>query len=139
MPEQRQLVAVIGLAKDADGRILLQKRIAPLIPTADGKWELPGGRVEFGESPEAAVIRECEEEIGCIVRVKRLIPVIQSTRWLRDDDVDLHVFVICYEVEIVSGVPQPMDDKVSEVGWFTKDEAKTMDLLRGVEEYIDLC
>ena len=58
---------------DADGRVLLAKR-PPGRPLA-GLWEFPGGKVEPGETPEAALIRELEEELGIRVAPKCLAPL----------------------------------------------------------------
>lgn len=65
------LVAACALV-DADGRVLLAKR--PEGRMLAGLWEFPGGKVEAGESPEAALIRELEEELGIVVNVKCLAP-----------------------------------------------------------------
>jgi 8-oxo-dGTP diphosphatase len=65
------LVAACALI-DADGRVLLAKR-PPGRPLA-GLWEFPGGKVEKGETPEAALIRELEEELAIVVPIKCLAP-----------------------------------------------------------------
>jgi 8-oxo-dGTP diphosphatase len=65
------LVAACALI-DADGRVLLAKR-PPGRPLA-GLWEFPGGKVEPGETPEAALIRELEEELAIKVSPKCLAP-----------------------------------------------------------------
>lgn len=66
------LVAACALV-DADGRVLLAKR-PPGRPLA-GLWEFPGGKVERGETPEAALIRELEEELGIGIAGKCLAPL----------------------------------------------------------------
>ena len=65
------LVAACALI-DADGRVLLAKR--PSGRPLAGLWEFPGGKVEPGETPEAALIRELEEELGIRVAGKCLAP-----------------------------------------------------------------
>ena len=68
------LVLVVACALiDADGRVLLAKR-PPGKPLA-GLWEFPGGKVERGETPEAALIRELEEELGIRIAGKCLAPL----------------------------------------------------------------
>jgi 8-oxo-dGTP diphosphatase len=67
------IVLVVACALvDADGRVLLAKR-PPGRPLA-GLWEFPGGKVEPGETPEAALIRELEEELGIRIAGKCLAP-----------------------------------------------------------------
>ncbi len=136
--ENKQLAVVIGLVKDGQGKILLQKRIDPLIPSADGKWELPGGRIDYGESPEQALIREFAEETGGTISVNKLLSSIQSSIWERSDGGEQQAIVICYEAEWLKGEPQPLDKKVSEVRWFTREEIESLELLRGVSEFIEL-
>jgi len=136
--QNKQLAVVIGLVKDAQGKILLQKRIDSLIPSADGKWELPGGRIDYGETPEQALIREFAEETGCVISVKKLLPIIQSSIWERSDGGEQQALVMCYEAEYLSGKPEPLDKKVSEVRWFSSEEIKSLDLLRGVNDFIKL-
>jgi 8-oxo-dGTP diphosphatase len=66
------LVAACALV-DADGRVLLAKR-PPGKPLA-GLWEFPGGKIEPGETPEAALIRELEEELGIQIAGRCLAPL----------------------------------------------------------------
>jgi 8-oxo-dGTP diphosphatase len=66
------LVAACALV-DPDGRVLIAQR--PPGKTMAGLWELPGGKVEDGERPEDALIRELEEELGIVVNEACLAPL----------------------------------------------------------------
>lgn len=61
------MVTVVGAAVLRGGRVLAQQRAYPA--AAAGRWELPGGRVEPGETESAALVRECVEELGVEVSV----------------------------------------------------------------------
>jgi len=58
---------VVGAALLRDGRVLAARRTSP--PEAAGRWELPGGKVEPGETAETALVREIAEELGCTIEV----------------------------------------------------------------------
>lgn len=66
------LVSAVALI-DADGRVLLAQR--PEGKSMAGLWEFPGGKVETGETPEACLIRELEEELGIHTRESCLAPL----------------------------------------------------------------
>lgn len=74
MSDGKKIVLVAACALiDADGRILLAQR--PEGKNLAGLWEFPGGKVESGETPEAALIRELEEELGIITKPACLAPL----------------------------------------------------------------
>jgi 8-oxo-dGTP diphosphatase len=62
---------VVGVAVIDGGRVLAARRVHP--PSAAGRWELPGGKAEPGESWEDCAVREIREELGCSVRVRSLL------------------------------------------------------------------
>ncbi len=66
------LLVVACALVDVDGCVLLAKR--PEGRSMAGLWEFPGGKVEKGETPEAALVRELEEELGITVPEKCLAP-----------------------------------------------------------------
>ena len=68
------MLAVVAVALvDADGRVLLQQR--PAGKQHGGLWEFPGGKVEAGEAPASAAVRELAEELGVALQVDSLVPV----------------------------------------------------------------
>ncbi|MEQ9449886.1 MAG: (deoxy)nucleoside triphosphate pyrophosphohydrolase [Rhodospirillaceae bacterium] len=77
LPEPRTdliVVTVVAVALlDADGRILLAQR--PEGKKMAGLWEFPGGKIETNETPEAALIRELQEELGVDIRASCLSPL----------------------------------------------------------------
>lgn len=71
-PRKLVLVAAAALL-DATGQVLLAQR--PPGKSMAGLWEFPGGKVAAGESPEVALARELDEELGIVVRVEELTPL----------------------------------------------------------------
>ncbi|MCW2525247.1 MAG: ADP-ribose pyrophosphatase [Pseudonocardiales bacterium] len=59
-------VVVVGAVIERNGKILAAQRAHPA--ELAGKWEFPGGKVELGETPATALVRECAEELGVAVR-----------------------------------------------------------------------
>lgn len=136
--DKKQLCVAFGLVKDNEGRVLLQRRSDPLIPDADGKWDFPGGRIEHGEDPRDAVKRECLEEVGCEIELLRMLPLVQTNIWKTTDGRELHVLVMCYEAKLIKEVPFSPDVKVSEIKWFSEEELRQLDTLRGIKEFLNL-
>ncbi|MEZ7003764.1 (deoxy)nucleoside triphosphate pyrophosphohydrolase [Streptomyces sp. AD55] len=63
---------VVAAALVDDGRLLAARRSEP--PELAGRWELPGGKVEPGETPEAALVRELREELGVTAEAGERVP-----------------------------------------------------------------
>ena len=89
-----------------DGRVLLVRRgKEPL----RGRWVVPGGTVEAGETLEEAVVREVEEETGLTVAPREIVTVFD--RIDRDGDtVRYHYVIVDYLCDYVSGAPRAASD-----------------------------
>lgn len=114
---ERPLVGVGGIVVEA-GRVLLVKRSHE--PLA-GRWSLPGGLVEIGETLAEAVRREVREETGLDVRVGVLVEVVE--RVLRDAGgrVEYHYVLADFLCRPTGGALAAADD-AAEVAWATREE-----------------
>ncbi|WP_345039815.1 (deoxy)nucleoside triphosphate pyrophosphohydrolase [Streptomyces sannanensis] len=109
---------VVGGALCHEGRLLAARRSAP--PELAGRWELPGGKLEPGETPEQALVRELREELGVEAEPLDRIP----GEWALKTGYVLRVWT----VRLVSGEPRPLEDH-DEVRWLAPHESDTVDWL----------
>jgi 8-oxo-dGTP diphosphatase len=84
------LVAAVALV-DRDGRVLITQR--PPDKSMSGLWEFPGGKVEPGETPEAAVVREMHEELGITIKPACLSPLTFASHDYEDFHLLMPLFV----------------------------------------------
>jgi 8-oxo-dGTP diphosphatase len=101
--QKRFKIGAYGLCRQ-DGRLLLARYVDPR--SGERWWTLPGGKLEHGEDPVAAVRREVREETGYDVAVARLLGVgsrTHSVDWGIPGGVELHTVGVYYEVQIIGG------------------------------------
>lgn len=96
------LVAAVALI-DADGRVLLAQR--PEGKSLAGLWEFPGGKVEPGETPEAALIRELQEELGIDTFASCLAPLTFASH----SYADFHLLMPLYACRKWKGIVTPRE------------------------------
>lgn len=97
----RPLLMVTAAALvDVDGRVLVQRR--PAGKPMAGLWEFPGGKVEPGEAPEAALIRELAEELSIDVEQACLAPAAFASEPLGDR----HLLLLLYVCRKWRGTPE---------------------------------
>lgn len=122
-----------------DGRLLLA-RVAPGYPAA-GIWTLPGGGLEFGETPWDAAVREVEEETGLVARISGE-PVVYSDTglWPRPTgQVPFHTIRFVYPMEVVGGEERPeVGNSTDAVGWFSDAELADLWLADVAERVVSL-
>ena len=104
MTEPLKTVLVVAVALiDTDGRVLIAQR--PEGKQLAGLWEFPGGKVEPGERPEAALIRELKEELGIDVTEACLAPFVFTSHAYET----FHLLMPLYLCRRWSGVVQPLE------------------------------
>ena len=116
-PRRRTLV-VAGLIIGDDGRILITQRRAD--QALGGQWEFPGGKVEPGESPVAALARELREELGVAAAVGRIWDVLFHAY----PEFDLVMLVyVCR----INGAPRAVE--VADLAWVAVGDLAAWDIL----------
>lgn len=91
-----------------------------LIRDRFGRWSLPKGHIEAGETPERAALREIEEETGVTGRVLARLP--QTRYFFRDGETLVEKVVHYFLVEETGGTERPQVEEISEVRWFAPGE-----------------
>jgi 8-oxo-dGTP diphosphatase len=116
---------VVGAAIVRDGRLLAQRRAAPA--SLAGRWELPGGRVEPGESEPAALRRECAEELGVRIRVIHRVgpdlPLGQPGGALAD------TLLRIYTAHLLADSPEPRAVEHAGLAWVAAADLPGLDWL----------
>ena len=98
------MLLVVAMALiDADGRVLLARR--PEGKPMAGLWEFPGGKVDAGETPEAALIRELDEELSIDVSESCLAPFTFASHAYDD----FHLLMPLYVCRVWDGIVRPRE------------------------------
>lgn len=112
----------------ADGKqVLAARRTSP--PEASGRWELPGGKVEEGETPEAALVREIGEELGCLIEV---------LDWMQGESPiggTTGARLIAATARVVAGEPRPREH--DQVLWLAAEDLDSVDWLEPDRPFLD--
>ncbi len=105
------LLVVACALVDADWRVLICQR--PEGKDMSGLWEFPGGKVESGESPETALVRELREELGIETGPRCLSPV----SFVSHDYGTFHLLMPLYLCRKWTGIPAPMEGQAVKWVW----------------------
>ena len=125
-------VCVVGAAILDGDRLLAARRLEP--PELAGGWELPGGKVDPGETDEQALLRECHEELGVVIRLLDRV----GGDWPMGTTALLRVWT----AEVVEGIPMPLEDH-SELRWLEPSQwydvewlAADLPVVRALEQLV---
>jgi 8-oxo-dGTP diphosphatase len=119
---------VVGVALVHAGRVLAARRSYPA--ASAGRWEFPGGKVDGGETPEDALVREVAEELGCVIAV---------TGWL-EPEVEIRTGLVLRvaTASLVDGEPIPRAGEHDAVRWLRADQLDEVDWLEADRPFTDI-
>ncbi|MBO7610296.1 MAG: (deoxy)nucleoside triphosphate pyrophosphohydrolase [Muribaculaceae bacterium] len=118
---------VAAIIHDSEGRIFATQRG---YGDMKGGWEFPGGKIEPGETPEEALVREIKEELDVTIAVENFII---SVEW---DYPKFHLTMHCYRCRIDAGSPTLCEHQAAL--WITKDQLNTIAWLPADKQIIHL-
>ena len=115
-----QTIDVVAAIIVRDGALLATQRAKGAFA---GGWEFPGGKIEPGETPEQALVREIAEELGVAIAVDRHVVTIE-----RDyEAVDKHIHLLCFACHLVEGKLELREH--SAFRWLRENELYTVEWL----------
>jgi mutator protein MutT len=119
-PASSSPVPVVCAVIEREGLVLVAQRPPhKLLPL---KWEFPGGKVEPGEEPIAAIVREIREELGCEIRVTRVLPPFIH------DYKTVVIEMIPFVCSLAPGTSEPHPHEHVTVAWVSPTELRGYDL-----------
>ena len=125
------LVGVGAIIIEEDRVVLIKRGHAPLL----GKWSIPGGVLEVGETLRKGVVREVLEETGLAIEPGELLGVFERVVPDEDGRMKYHYVLIDFLCRRVAGELVAADD-AEEARWFRREELAALELARETEEVI---
>lgn len=115
--ERKKIRVVAAIIRDGDKIFATRRGHGEF----KGGWEFPGGKIEDGETPEAALIREVREELDTEIKVGELVETVEY------DYPAFHLSMDCFWAEVVSGELVLKEHEAAK--WLTKDELGSVEWL----------
>lgn len=133
---EKKIVYVFkGIVFDKENNILIDNRKEEKLKEVDGKWELPGGKMEFGETPEETVKREVMEETGYKVKIEKML-TYTKTEIIEYKEKLQHTVIFYYICKVIEKQEGSNDSKINKIKWIAKDEIDNFNFLSGNVEAI---
>ena len=114
------MMVVAAALIDSEGRVLVQRR--PAGKMMAGLWEFPGGKIEPGETPECALVRELDEELGITIDAALLKPAAFASEPLAGR----HMLLLLYICRNWEGAPRALD--ADELLWCTPESLRALEM-----------
>jgi ADP-ribose pyrophosphatase YjhB (NUDIX family) len=130
------VVAVGAIVTDGERILLIQRGHPP----AEGRWSIPGGRVEPGETLSQAVCREIQEECGLDVAVGDVAIILDRISRDPNGGVRSHYLILDFWAYPTSGRAPPnvrASSDAADAGWFTLDEARQLATTTNLVDYLE--
>jgi len=121
------VITVVAAVIERGGRVLIAQRKSTARHAL--KWEFPGGKVEPGETPEQAVVRELEEELAIQARIEREILRYEFAYAGRTP-----ILLIFYRIREFAGEPQNL--QFEQILWEARERLQQYDFLEGDSDFI---
>jgi 8-oxo-dGTP pyrophosphatase MutT (NUDIX family) len=113
-----QVPSVAAIIRDESGRVLLQLR------TSDGRWSLPAGAIDPGESPAEAIVREAREETGLHVTPRKIVGVFGGEGFAHTygNGDSVEYLAVLFACDVIGGELRGEDDETAELRYFDPRE-----------------
>jgi len=132
---QKVHIGIMALPLNKSGQFLITKRNEPKFPPAHHKWQITGGGMEFGETPEQTLTREFQEELSVTPKILYPHPILKTYLWDYQDH-QSHILLACYVVDI--GNQSPKVDGFENIAykWIPPQDIHHLDFLPLCDEII---
>lgn len=130
-PRAAPLLVVAAIIRDGD-RILISQRPAGS-RLEGGKWEFPGGKVEFAEHPEDCLRREIREELDLEVEVESFFDLVSHV--YEGDGIKAHVVILAYLARVIGGELKFLE--VADARWIERVNLRDYDFARADLPFIE--
>ncbi|MDF1535641.1 MAG: NUDIX domain-containing protein [bacterium] len=122
--------AVVAVVQNDAGHVLLTKRA---IPPWQGRWVMPGGKIDLGEPITVALKREVLEEVGLDVHIEGLVDIYEV---VPGNDHRTHYVILYYLASPRGGKVKPNESEIEEVVWADRETLMTLDITDGTRHIL---